>query len=104
MCSNVNPTTIQSAGRAIGPVDHICKVFDDQTIPATSSDNHNTPKFGKDLTSILDVLQQAKVFESKPGRCHTSFKLNCGLLEKASKADLIKGIKKNIQKLSDGDY
>ena len=104
MCANTNPVTIQNAGRTIGPVEHICKMFEDQTITATS-DNHNIPKYGKDLESILDVLQQAKVLDTIPGRCHPSFKhIKCGLMEKISKANLVKGIKKNIQNLCDGHY
>jgi len=55
MTSNINPTTIQNAGKEIGTVDHICKVFVNQTVTATS-DNHSVPKFGKDLENILIVL------------------------------------------------
>ena len=57
ICANVNPVAVQNAGRAIGSVDHICKLFENQTVTATSADNHNKPKFGKDLKTILDVLQ-----------------------------------------------
>lgn len=95
MTSNVNPATIQNAGKAIGTVDHICKVFEDQTVNTVPSDNHSAPKFGKDLVSILGVLQQEKVFESITVRCHTSFKMNCGLMEKINKVDLFLNPSKN---------
>ena len=65
MCANVNPAAIQNAGRAIGPVDHICNV---QIVTTTSADNHNIPKCRKYLENILYVFQQEKVCQSIPGR------------------------------------
>lgn len=104
MSGNVKPEVIKKASKAIGPVDHVCKIFENQTVTTELSDKHATPSFSKDLASILKVLESEKVFVPVPGRCHASFNLKCGLLEKQSKADLIKKIKKNIQQLNDGDY
>ena len=104
MGGNVKPQVIKKASYAIGPVDHVCKIFESQTVATELSDKHTRPGFGRDLESVLKVLDNEKVFEAVPGRCHASFNLKCGLLEKQSKADLIKKIKKNIQQLNDGDY
>ena len=104
MGGNVKPEVIKKASNAIGLVDHVCKIFENQTVATKLSDKHTIPSFGRDLDSVLKVLDSEKVFESVPGRCHASFNLKCGLLEKQSKADLVKKIKKNIQKLNDGDY
>ena len=104
MGGNVKPEVIKRTGKAIGPLDHVCKVFESQTTNTQISDKHTMPSFGKDLTAILKVLDDEKVFVPVSGRCHASFNLKCRLLEKQSKADLVKKIKKNIQQLNDGDY
>ena len=82
MGGNVKPEVIKRAGKAIGPLDHICKVFESQTTNTQISDKHTMPSFGKDLTAVLKVLDDEKVFVPVSGRCHASFNLKCGLLEK----------------------
>lgn len=103
MSGNINPNTIKKASKAIGPVDHVCRTFESQTMTVDVSDKHTTPSFDKDLATVLKVLESERVFVSVPGRYHTSFKLKCGLLEKIGKEQLSK-IEKNIKQLNDGHY
>ena len=90
MGANVTPSTIVKAGKALGPVHHVCQVFEDETTHNKPSNHHNTPGFGKDLSTVLDVLINEKVFTMSPGRQYKTFKSKYGLMEKLPKKILIK--------------
>ena len=57
MESNVQPKSIEKAGRAIGFVDEICRSFSDELSVQAASDIHHKPSYTKDLNIILDVLK-----------------------------------------------
>ena len=78
MCGNINPNTTKKASKAIGPVDHVFRTFESQTMTVDVSHKHTTPSFDKDLVTV----ESETVFVSVPGRHHTTFKLKCGLFEK----------------------
>ncbi len=80
MGGNVNPTTIQKAGKSIAPVQQICKMFEDKQLK-------NVPTFMtfQNLARILkifSVLQEEQVFVPiSTTRSHKSVDFKCGLLE-----------------------
>lgn len=49
MGANVRPSVIMKAGKALGLVDHVCQIFEDQTVQYKNSNSHKTPGFGKDF-------------------------------------------------------
>ena len=67
MGANVTPPAILKAGKALGPVDHVCQVFEEQTAHYKQSNCHKIPDFGKDLSTVLNVLENEKVFTVIPG-------------------------------------
>ena len=58
---------IYGPGKALGPVNHLCQVFEKQTSHYKRSNYHPVPVFGKDLDNILKVLENEKVFTLIPG-------------------------------------
>ena len=73
--ANVNPKLIQKAGKTIGVVLHICKIFEGQTSHFNISDSHPHPSFGKDFNSVLNVLEEESVFVTGCKRQHSTFGL-----------------------------
>ena len=67
MGANVSPKSIQKAGKAIAPVQHVCEIFEQQTAPYMHSDLHATPQFGKDFRTVLSVLTSEQVFSEVKG-------------------------------------
>ena len=90
MGANITPSTIIKAGKALGPVHHVCQVFEEQTTHNKQSNRHKTPGFGKDRSTVLDILINEKVFTMIPGPQCKFFKLKHGLMEKLPKKNLIK--------------
>lgn len=73
MESNIKPSIIQTAAKAIGVVDEICKSFHDELSIAIASDVHRKPikpSYEKDLNKVLDVLREKKIFDFTAGRRH----------------------------------
>ena len=99
MGANVNPKAIVKAGKALGPVEHICQLFEEQTSNNTVYNSHPVPSFGKDLSTVVQVLQDEKVFVLTPGRSHKSFNANCPLMKKLSRKELARKIQKTIDQL-----
>ena len=58
----------------LGPVNHICQIFEEQTTQYKNSHCHKIPGFGKDFSTVLDVLDSEKIFTVIPGQQHKSFK------------------------------
>ncbi len=99
MGGNVNPTTIQKAGKSIAPVQQICETFEEQTIKKCTN-FHHIPDFGKDFEDILEVLEEEEVFVPiSTTRSHKSVDFKCGLLEKYSLMDLKERLQASISKL-----
>ena len=99
MGANVRPEAIVKAGKSLGPVEHVCQLFEEQTSTYTAFNYHRVPSFGKDLNTIVQVLQNEKVFVLTPGRSHKSFQANCPLIKKLSRNDLVKKTEKSISQL-----
>ena len=99
MGANKKVSSIEKAGKSISVVNNICKEFERHTATRGHSNNHPFPSFGKDFTTILDLLNEDQVFATASTRQHKSFSLKCGLMEKFGRKDLAKKVKKNIQQL-----
>ena len=99
MGANVRPEAIVKAGKSLGPVEHVCQQFEEQTSNYTVFNYHPVPSFGKDLSTVVQVLQDEKVFLLTPGRSHKSFRAKCALMKKLSRKDLVKKIEKSISQL-----
>ena len=84
----MTPATIQNAGKAIAPVQHVCQIVEQQTTRYQHSDHCTAPKFGKDFKTVLSVLENEQVFVHRGQRKHLSYKFNTTLMEKHSKEDI----------------
>ena len=60
----------------------MCLLFEEQTSNTMVYNSHLVPSFGKDLITIVQVLQDEKVFVLTPGQSHKSFNPNCPLMKK----------------------
>lgn len=99
MGANKKPASIKRAGKSIGIVHNICERFEKQTASRGHSDRHPFPSFGKDFTTIVDQLNTDQVFQVMSTREHKSFPFKSSLIEKLSRKELSKKVKKNIRKL-----
>ena len=99
MKANVNPTTIQKAGKAIASVHHVCQQFELQTCNHVHSDHHPYPSFGKDFETTLKVLEEENVFVPLSVRQHNSFTFKCGLMETLKRTDLLKKVETTIKQI-----
>ena len=96
MGANVNPTSIQKAGKAVHDV---CQQFELQTSSYARSDHHPYPSFSKDFDTTLEALEDENVFFPGSVRQHNSFKFTCGLMERLSRTDLLKKFESTIQQI-----
>ena len=96
--ANIKPSSVERAGKCIGPVHHICEVFEDQTSNQHASNKHPYPDFGKDLSTILTVLKDENVFVPSR-REHKSFNFKSGILHKLSRKELLKKVQTNIDQI-----
>lgn len=99
MRANVNPTTIQKAGKAIASVQRVCQQFELQTCNQLHSDHHPYPSFGKDFETALKALEKENVFVPVSVRQHSSFKFKCGLMETLNRTDLPKKVEATIKQI-----
>ena len=77
MGANVRPEALVKVGKSLGPVEHVCQLFEEQTSTYTAFNYHPVPSFGKDLNTVVHILKDEKVFVVTPGRSHKSFQANC---------------------------
>ncbi len=99
MGANITPKAIEKAGKSIAAVQHVCQIFEEQTATGSKSGHHTYPKLGKDFQTILSALQEQKVFETICERQHKTFKIDCHIMEKLSKEELLKKVKVSIDQL-----
>ncbi len=96
MGSNINPNSIVRAGKSIGTIHQVSLVFEEETTNASRTDRHPVPKFGKDFTRVLQLLEDERVMVPLGTRHHPSFTFKRGLLQKLSRRGLVKKIKTSI--------
>ena len=99
MGANVTPKTVQEAGKAIAPVQHVCQIFEQTTAKYMHSNHHTLPSFGRDFRTVLNILRGENVFVHIGQRQHASHRFKCTLLEKLSKQDIEKKVDQSLKKL-----
>jgi len=101
MGANASPESIQKAGKSIAAVQWICDIFKNQTSSKKHSNSHLIPDFGRDFTTILEVLEEEEVFRPlSTARKHTSFKFSVCIMERFSITELIPKVDLNISKFT----
>ena len=78
---NIKVPTIVKAGNAIGVIQHICEVFEKELGLPKTSGSHHPPSFTKDFESVVDMLNECKVFSLQGSRKHSSYKQQCPLFQ-----------------------
>ena len=68
MESNVKPSSVTRAARAIGVVDKICRSFGNEMGRQDDSDKHRKPSYIKDYKLILDELDAIDIYKNIPNR------------------------------------
>ena len=69
--SNTQPSAIQGIAKSLGIVDGICRNFEAEA--SLSKGYYSYPSFAKDLSQILQILEQQRVFEVQEGRTIKSY-------------------------------
>ena len=54
----VTPKVVERAGKCLHLVDNVCRQFERQTASSRGLGYHATPKFGRDLQTVLKVLEE----------------------------------------------
>lgn len=98
MGPNVSLKAIVKAGKAIGPGNHVCQMFEKETATKFHSNHHSVPPLGKDFRTVLGVLKEENIFQPVPNRQHASFKCSSILLQKFTQDEMKKKIKGSIKK------
>lgn len=88
--SNIQTNTIVRASKSIGIVQQICDQFDKETTNRKQgSDKHTVPSSRKDVSLIVDSLEQdPNILINRPNRDHSSFKIRDSILEDFDKESL----------------
>ena len=81
MESNVKPSSVTRAARAIGVVDEICRSFGNEMGRQDDSDKHRKPSYIKDYKLILDELDAIDIYKNIPNRKHKNIFLKKNILE-----------------------
>ena len=86
------------AAKSLGAVQHVCSVFEGQTIERkVSCDHHSFPSIEKNLKKIMDILQEENVITPLSKRSHPTFdKMKSGIFRKYSRDELIKKVQDSI--------
>ena len=94
--SNVKPSTIQRAAKAIGIVDDICGAFNKSLGVSTDSTKHSTPSYNKDFKRVLDQLTECEIFCDQRNRSYKKFSFTNCLLEKTDHDSVTQWIVENV--------
>ena len=71
--SNVHPMVIQRAAKSLGPVSTVMDQFEQETDISENKDYHTIPSFARDLKTVIDILQDEKVFSESNLSNHTTY-------------------------------
>jgi L1 cell adhesion molecule like protein len=88
--SNVQPATITRAAKAVGVVDHICRIFSESLRGKIDSDRHPKPTTLKDFNVIIKELMDNDVFSKQQSRKHVNVKCLHNTLFESVNIDKIK--------------
>uniref|UniRef100_A0A1X7VUI6 DUF6589 domain-containing protein n=1 Tax=Amphimedon queenslandica TaxID=400682 RepID=A0A1X7VUI6_AMPQE len=80
--SNMQTKIICRAARSVGFVQEICSQFENETSNKTISDKHPVPSIAKDVSLIVDTLEDSPgILVNTPNRSESLFKINKTILE-----------------------
>ena len=96
--ANQTKKAINRASKCIGVVDNICQATDSELSNKYESGHHPVPKYGKDLSSAVEVLAEAKLFSKLPKRRYRSFHFKRNLFETCPKDNLTEWLLTHIGK------
>ena len=88
MGSNVQPSTLVRAAKAIGVVHDVCTIFEKEVKGLKNSGRHSKPSLTKDYKRIFGQLMESKVYDIVPNLSHSSISLNCCPLNNYKKEDI----------------
>ena len=97
--ANITPAAVVKAVKSIAAVQQVRHTFEEQTSPSSPSDHHPYPRFGKDFSMVLSILEEENVFVAACKRNHETFNLKCGLLEKVTRRALLKKVQTSIDQV-----
>ena len=81
MGSNIQPSSLTKAAKAIGIVNNICSVFENEVRGKESAQHHPIPSYRKDLQTVITILAEENVLQNQGRRSYSSFKFKCGILD-----------------------
>ncbi len=82
----VTPKVVERAGKCLHLVDNVCRQFERQPASSRGLGYHTTPKFGRDLHTLLKVLEEENVFLPTK-REHPTLKFKEHLMDKITRKD-----------------
>ena len=96
--------SILRVSRSLHTVQNSCLQFEEETCSSVSTqsahaDRHKKLAYGKDFSSLLELLVKEKVLQPQEGRYHQSFAFTKGLMQYYNVEQLIKNLKKHLQEL-----
>lgn len=94
--ANKTKSALSRASQSISTIDHICQTMEAEFVHKSESNFHSPPGFGKDLTAIIDVLAEAKVFTKKSSRQHHFYKFKSSLFESYPREKLLQWLFEQI--------
>ena len=94
--SNVTPSILQRAAKAVGIVDDICGAFNKSLGVSADSTKHSTPPNEKDFKRVLDQLTECEIFCNQKNRSHKKFSFTNSLQEKTNYDNAIDWIVENV--------
>ena len=59
--ANITPASVVKAVKSIAAVQQVRHTFEEQTSPSSPSDHHPYPRFGKDFSMVLSILEEENV-------------------------------------------
>jgi L1 cell adhesion molecule like protein len=86
--SNIQPSTLIRAAKAIGIIDRICTLFNEKVGGTEDSDHHSKPSSYKDFSLICESLKEIQVFRQLPSRKHKFITIKECLLESVKVEDI----------------
>ena len=92
----LNPNSILRAAKSIGFIHTICCAFESECSLRHHHGQHKLTSFAKDLSKMIDCLQENEVFLIKKDRCHISFPIAKRLIQSLDNTDIESWIINNI--------
>lgn len=86
--ANVTKSSLTRASRSVNIIEQVCQTLLAEVGHKQDSNYHCVPRFEQDLTTVVTVLTDAKVFCKIPKRQHCSFKFKHGLFVTCSKEEI----------------